>query len=60
MVGRELSGAYFPPKRSATAGEVVLEVKDLVVPGAPAGVSFAAGAARSSGSPGWSAPAAPS
>jgi ribose transport system ATP-binding protein len=40
MVGRELSGAYFPPKRTATGGEVVLAVKDLVVAGAPAGVSF--------------------
>ncbi|HVV53211.1 MAG TPA: sugar ABC transporter ATP-binding protein, partial [Polyangia bacterium] len=42
MVGRELSGAYFPDKAGRTAGEVVLEVKDLLVPGAPAGVSFAA------------------
>jgi ribose transport system ATP-binding protein len=40
MVGRELSGAYFPPKRDKPAGEVLLEVKDLAVPGAPAGVSF--------------------
>jgi ribose transport system ATP-binding protein len=42
MVGRELSGAYFPDKAGRTAGEVVLDVKDLVVPGAPVGVSFAA------------------
>jgi ribose transport system ATP-binding protein len=42
MVGRELSGAYFPDKGGRTAGEVVLDVKDLLVPGAPAGVSFAA------------------
>jgi ribose transport system ATP-binding protein len=42
MVGRELSGAYFPEKKDRTAGEVVLEVKDLLVPGAPAGVSFVA------------------
>ncbi len=42
MVGRELSGAYFPDKAGRTAGEVVLEVRDLLVPGAPAGVSFAA------------------
>ncbi len=42
MVGRELSGAYFPAKAGRTAGEVVLEVKDLLVPGAPAGVSFTA------------------
>jgi ribose transport system ATP-binding protein len=41
MVGRELSNAYFPPKPdAATASDVVLEVKDLVVPGAPASVSF--------------------
>ncbi|HEY2407883.1 MAG TPA: sugar ABC transporter ATP-binding protein [Polyangiaceae bacterium] len=40
MVGRELSTAYFPPKTAAAAGEVVLDVRDLVVPGAPAGVSF--------------------
>jgi ribose transport system ATP-binding protein len=40
MVGRELSGAYFPPKRTARTDEVLLEVKDLLVPGAPAGVSF--------------------
>jgi ribose transport system ATP-binding protein len=42
MVGRELSGAYFPEKAGRVSGEVVLEVKDLLVPGAPAGVSFAA------------------
>ncbi|HVZ86637.1 MAG TPA: sugar ABC transporter ATP-binding protein [Polyangia bacterium] len=42
MVGRELTGDYFPPKHDRTPGEVVLEVKDLVVPGAPAGVSFSA------------------
>ncbi len=42
MVGRELSGAYFPSKAGRTAGEVVLEVKDLLVPGAPVGVSFSA------------------
>jgi ribose transport system ATP-binding protein len=42
MVGRELSGAYFPPKREAPAPEVLLEVQDLVVQGAPAGVSFQA------------------
>jgi ribose transport system ATP-binding protein len=42
MVGRELSGAYFPPKGDRTAGDVRLAVKDLVVPGAPAGVSFVA------------------
>lgn len=43
MVGRELSGQYFPPKPAREAGgEVVLEVRNLLVPGAPAGVSFAA------------------
>jgi ribose transport system ATP-binding protein len=42
MVGRELSGAYFPERKDRVAGEVVLEVKDLLVPGAPAGVSFIA------------------
>jgi ribose transport system ATP-binding protein len=42
MVGRELSGAYFPEKKDRVAGDVVLEVKELLVPGAPAGVSFAA------------------
>ena len=42
MVGRELSGAYFPERKDRVAGDVVLEVKDLVVPGAPAGVSFVA------------------
>ena len=40
MVGRELSGAYFPTKEGRTAGKVILEAKDLLVPGAPAGVSF--------------------
>jgi ribose transport system ATP-binding protein len=52
MVGRELSGAYFPAKRTTTStkapGETsaaepaaaILEVDGLVVPGAPAGVSF--------------------
>jgi ribose transport system ATP-binding protein len=40
MVGRELSTAYFPPKRDAPPGDVVLEVNDLRVPGAPEGVSF--------------------
>jgi ribose transport system ATP-binding protein len=56
MVGRELSGDYFPKKKTTTAtatttaghpsetvtegGEALLDVKDLLVPGAPAGVSF--------------------
>ncbi|WP_437679110.1 sugar ABC transporter ATP-binding protein [Sorangium sp. So ce131] len=42
MVGRELSGHYFPPKTERPAPEPVLVVRDLVVPGAPAGVSFTA------------------
>jgi ribose transport system ATP-binding protein len=50
MVGRELSNAYFPPKpegktegeTGAAAADPVLEVQDLIVPGAPAGASFTA------------------
>jgi ribose transport system ATP-binding protein len=42
MVGRELSGQYFPERDDRTAGEPVLEVVDLVVPGAKKGVSFTA------------------
>ena len=46
MVGRELTGQYFPLKAARAASDLaahpVLEVKDLVVPGAPAGVSFVA------------------
>jgi ribose transport system ATP-binding protein len=40
MVGRELSGQYFPEREQREAGEPVLEVVDLVVPGANKGVSF--------------------
>ncbi|MEY2930039.1 MAG: hypothetical protein RL033_788 [Pseudomonadota bacterium] len=45
MVGREMSGHYFPPKAERCAGETVLQVADLVVPGAivhgsPVPVSF--------------------
>jgi ribose transport system ATP-binding protein len=54
MVGRELSGQYFPPRApagvpsappgaatsSAPAATPVLTVEDLCVPGTPAGVSF--------------------
>jgi len=40
MVGRELSGAYFPVKGQIEPGEVVLSVNDLHVPGARAGVTF--------------------
>jgi ribose transport system ATP-binding protein len=42
MVGRELSNQYFPPKREHTSSDVMLEVKDLIVPGAPHRVSFTA------------------
>lgn len=42
MVGRELSTHYFPPKHEQPEGDPILEVKDLIVPGAPAGVSFSA------------------
>jgi ribose transport system ATP-binding protein len=48
MVGRELSAEYFPSKvitapAPEDAGEAaVLDVRGLVVPGAPAGVSFSA------------------
>jgi ribose transport system ATP-binding protein len=43
MVGRELSGHYFPPKpQPDDNAPAMLEVHDLRVPGAPAGVSFTA------------------
>ena len=42
MVGRELSGQYFPSRDERKAGDVVLEVRDLVVPGAPTRVSLSA------------------
>jgi ribose transport system ATP-binding protein len=42
MVGRELSTAYFPPKADHPPREPVLVVSDLIVPGAPARVSFTA------------------
>ncbi|HEX6765421.1 MAG TPA: sugar ABC transporter ATP-binding protein, partial [Polyangiaceae bacterium] len=42
MVGRELSNQYFPPRDDRQAGEPVLEVKDVHVPGTPKGVSFTA------------------
>ena len=42
MVGRELSNQYFPTKRERTSTEPMLEVQDLVVPGAPARASFTA------------------
>jgi ribose transport system ATP-binding protein len=42
MVGRELSSQYFPEKSPTPASESILKVEDLLVPGAPAGVSFEA------------------
>ena len=42
MVGRELSANYFPPRPESPPSEVVLEVENLLVPGAPAPVSFSA------------------
>jgi ribose transport system ATP-binding protein len=42
MVGRELSGQYFPSRDERTAGNVVLELHDIVVPGAPKRVSVSA------------------
>ncbi|XXX60009.1 sugar ABC transporter ATP-binding protein [Sorangium sp. So ce124] len=43
MVGRELSAHYFPERRPRRSTEPVLVVEGLVVPGAPAQVSFSAG-----------------
>jgi ribose transport system ATP-binding protein len=40
MVGRELSANYFPDRPERAATETVLEVEDLLVPGAPGPVSF--------------------
>lgn len=40
MVGRELSTQYFPRKRPSISSEVMLEVRNLLLPGAPEGVSF--------------------
>jgi ribose transport system ATP-binding protein len=43
MVGRELSTHYFPEKPvTQISTETVLDVRDVIVPGAPAGVSFTA------------------
>lgn len=42
MVGRALSSEYFPPKTASEASSDVLQVEDLLVAGAPEGVSFAA------------------
>jgi ribose transport system ATP-binding protein len=42
MVGRDLSTGYFPERPVGGAAEPVLEVRDLLVPGAPAPISFTA------------------
>jgi ribose transport system ATP-binding protein len=42
MVGRELSANYFPPKSKRIFDQPILEVRDLLVPGAPGPVSFTA------------------
>jgi ribose transport system ATP-binding protein len=42
MVGRELSKEYFPPKQDRATSQPVLVVKDLLIAGAPEGVSFTA------------------
>jgi ribose transport system ATP-binding protein len=42
MVGRELSANYFPPKPAKAPADPVLVVDNLIVPGAPAPVSFTA------------------
>jgi ribose transport system ATP-binding protein len=42
MVGRELSGHYFPEKQAVPEREPYLVVENLVVPGAPVPVSFTA------------------
>jgi ribose transport system ATP-binding protein len=42
MVGRELSANYFPERPERTLAEPRLAVEDLLVPGAPATVSFQA------------------
>ena len=42
MVGRQLSGQYFPDRAPPAEREPGLDVEDLVVPGAPGGVSFQA------------------
>jgi ribose transport system ATP-binding protein len=42
MVGRELSANYFPPRPERPPSETVLAVDNLLVPGAPAPVSFSA------------------
>ena len=41
MVGRDLSNQYFPAREEKPAGENVLVVEDVLVPGTARGVSFA-------------------
>jgi ribose transport system ATP-binding protein len=41
MVGRSLS-AWFPEKKHIPKPEIIFEARDVLVPGAPAGVSFSA------------------
>jgi ribose transport system ATP-binding protein len=40
MVGRELSSKYFPEKRANASSDIMLEVRNLIVSGAPEGASF--------------------
>ena len=42
LVGRELSGQYFPARSSKPSVDPILVVDGLLVPGTPAGVSFSA------------------
>ena len=42
MVGRELSAHYFPPRPESAASDTVLAAENLLVPGAPAPISFSA------------------
>jgi ribose transport system ATP-binding protein len=42
MVGRELSGHYFPQREARSHTTPVLVVENLLVPGAPTGISFTA------------------
>jgi ribose transport system ATP-binding protein len=42
MVGRDLGSSYFPARVERPGGDVILEVKGLLVKGAPAPVSFSA------------------
>jgi ribose transport system ATP-binding protein len=42
MVGRDLSGAYFPERPRSVTQEPILVVEDVIVPGSPVGVSFTA------------------